>query len=301
MHQKNYSFYFFLGALINFIYVLIEIYFGFYTNSLSLITDAFHNLSDVLSLIISWIGYYLSLRKATNKRTYGFRKASILASLMNSLFLLVSMGVILLESFRKLFHFEIIQTDIMWKVALAGIFVNFGTALFFYQKDVHKSEEDINIKTAFLHLFSDGLITIGVILAAIFIQFTKFYWIDPLVSISICFIILFTTTKLLYKSLNMILDAVPENIDINEIQEFLSNLPEIREVHNLHIWALSTTEIALTVHLVKDNKKKERQLLTYICEELKNKYHIHYVTIQFEDEKTLENCKKIYSVTRSSV
>ncbi|GIX40502.1 MAG: cobalt transporter [Leptospiraceae bacterium] len=288
-HHPRYNFIFLIGILLNLSYVILEFGFGIYLNSLALISDSVHNLSDVLSLIISWLGMYFTSKKPTNKRTYGFRRASILSSFLNSVILFMAIGGILVEAIQRLKNpVNFIDSELIIKVAIIGIFINFGTALLFY-KDQH---HDINIKSAFLHMLADGFITVGVIIAAIIIYYTNLYWIDPLISIIISIIIFWSTWKLFYESFNLMMDAVPQSIDIEEIKKYFENLPGIEDVHDLHIWAMSTTEIALTVHLVKPDQKNDDELLIRICKELENKFNIHHSTIQFERKIAQENCNQ---------
>jgi len=287
VHKHNKIFLF--GIVLNFLYVIIELIFGIYLNSLSLISDSIHNLSDVMSLIISWLGLYFSKRKPTYKRTYGFRRASILSSFLNAVILMMAIGGILVEAIQRIFNpVSFLNTDVIWKVAILGIIVNFGTAFLFY-KDQH---HDLNLKSAFLHMIADGFITVGVIISAFIISLTQFYWIDPLISMIISMIILWSTWKLFYQSFNLMMDAVPENIDLNEIKKYLQNLPGVEDVHDLHIWAMSTTEIALTVHIVKPDHKNDDELLLKICRELETKFNVHHSTIQFERKVAQKNCNQ---------
>jgi cobalt-zinc-cadmium efflux system protein len=235
------------------------------------------------------LGLYFSTRKPTYKRTYGFRRASIFSAFLNAVILMMAIGGILVEAIQRLLNpISILNTDLIWKVAIFGILVNFGTALLFY-KDQH---HDLNIKSAFLHMMADGLITVGVIISAWMISFTQFYWIDPLLSIVISIVILWSTWKLFYQSFNLMMDAVPENINLNEIKQYLENLPGIEDVHDLHVWAMSTTEIALTVHMVKPDHKNDDELLIKICRELETKFNIHHSTIQFERKVAQKNCNQ---------
>lgn len=283
----HYNKIFFLGIFLNLSYVIIEIFFGFYLNYLSLIADAIHNLSDVLSLFISWVGYYLSKKKSSLKKTYGFKKISILAAFINSVILFMALGGIMIESVQRLFYSKYINNvDLIWKVGLIGIIINFGTAFLFY-KDHHK---DLNIKSAFLHMLSDGLITIGVIFSTIIIKFTNYFWIDPLCSIIISILIFINSWNLFYESFHLIIDGVPKGIEIKEIQNYLESIPGIKNVHDLHIWAMSTTEIALTVHLVKPDSKNDDEILKKISKELEEKFQIQHTTIQFERKMVEANC-----------
>ncbi|MFN3603729.1 MAG: cation diffusion facilitator family transporter [Leptonema sp. (in: bacteria)] len=290
--QMNYNKIFFIGIGLNLSYVIVEIVFGLYLNSLSLISDGVHNFSDVLSLIISWLGYYLAKKKSSLRRTYGFKKSTILAAFLNSVILFMALGGIVIESIQKLFVSKYtIDIDLVWKVALLGIFINFGTAYLFHRNKGQHG--DLNLKSAFIHMFGDGLITLGVILSAIIIKFTNFYWIDPLFSICIVIVIFFNSWDLFYESLNLIIDGVPKEIHVEKIKKFLESIPEIKNIHDLHIWAMSTTEIALTVHVVKSNSKSDDELLLKISNELEKNFQIRHTTIQIEQEIAQENCNQI--------
>lgn len=290
MTHKHYNKMFLIGILLNFTYVCIELAFGFYINSLALISDAVHNLSDILSLGISWIGYYLSLKKSSLTRTYGFKKTSIFTAFLNAVILFIALGGIVFESIHKLFQpQQSIDVNLMWKVALLGIFVNFGTAFLFHKNH----EKDLNIKSAFIHMIGDGLITFGVIISAFFIQFTNWTWIDPVFSVIISVFIFLNAWNLFYESFNLMIDAVPSGIRIQEIRMYLESIPGVENVHDLHIWALSTKETALTVHLVKKYSKDDDKILLKISKDLEEKFQIHHTTIQFERKLSKENCNQL--------
>ncbi|MCX7726567.1 MAG: cation diffusion facilitator family transporter [Chitinispirillaceae bacterium] len=289
-HNIKYNRIFFIGILLNTLYVIVELTTGLFINSVLLISDAIHNLSDVLTLIISWLGSFLTTKKATINRTYGLKKTGILAAFINSVLLFTMLGAVFFECVKRFFSPPTtIETSLMWKVAVVGIMVNFGTALLFY-KDQHK---DINFKSAFLHMVGDGLITVGVAISAFIIKYTSYYWIDPTISIIIVIIIFINSWKLFYQSLNMILDSVPENIDVNEVKMYLESISGVKDVHDLHIWAMSTREVALTAHLVKPETQNDDEILLKICRELNERFHISHTTIQFEREKWRENCNQI--------
>lgn len=288
-NHSNLSYKFIVGIILNILYVFFELGAGFYLNSLALISDAIHNLTDVVSLFIAWTGSYFISKKPTIKRTYGYKRASILSAFINSIILFIAIGGIFFESIERLFSkTSEINTVIMWKVALIGIFINFGTALIFYKEKDH----DVNIKSTFLHMLADGFITIGVIISAILIQFTKFYWIDPLISLIIAIFIFYSTWKLFFQSLNLMMDAVPESIDIEMIKSYLQNLPGVINVHDLHIWAISSKEIALTAHLVKPEINDDDEILIKICKDLKEQFKIHHCTIQFERLEAHKSCSQ---------
>lgn len=289
--QTNYkaiSKIFFLGIVLNFLYVIVELVSGLYFRSLALVSDAIHNLSDVLGLGVSWLGFYLSHRKATWKRTFGLKKASIIAALVNSIVIFIISGGIIVESFeRLLYESKPVHTDGIFAVALAGIVINFGTAALFYTYE----KVDINLKSAFLHLLADGFLTIAVIISAAIISFTKQYWIDPAISLLIVAVILWNAWGIFYESLNLMMDAVPGNVDIHEIYKFLSGLPEVVDVHDLHIWAMSSTETALTVHIVRSRHHDNEEVLETIQKEMEEKYRISHITVQFENQVKGKFCK----------
>ncbi len=281
---------FLIAILLNFAYLLIEIGFGFYTQSLALISDGVHNLSDVFSLCISWFGYHLSLKKSSLMRTYGYKKTSIFTAFLNSVILFIAIGGIVFESIHKFFQIQqTIDVHLVWKVALIGIFINFGTA--FLLRKQHN--EDLNIKSAFIHMIGDGLITFGVILSAFVMEYTHWYWIDPLFSIVISGFIFWNAWDLFYESFNLMIDAVPSKINIKEIRMYLESIPGVQNVHDLHIWALSTTETALTVHLVKPYSKNDDEILSKISKDLEEKFQIHHTTIQFERKLSEESCTQL--------
>ncbi|MCS7206069.1 MAG: cation diffusion facilitator family transporter [Leptospiraceae bacterium] len=286
--KKNTNKIFIIGISLNATYVAIEFSFGLYFHSLSLISDAVHNLSDVLSLGIAWLGYFLSTQKPNFRRTYGLKKASIMAALINSVILFIAVGGIMTESLQKLYR-PIDNLDIqgMLKVAIVGVIVNFGTAFLFYRRE----KEDLNFRSAFIHMLTDGLITISVIISAIIIGYTQFFWIDPLMSFLIALVILWGTWKIFYESLNLMIDAVPQKVDLHEIHQYLKTLPGVQNVHDLHVWAISTTEVALTAHIVRTYHDDNEELLERIRNDLEKHFDIDHATIQFEKESNAISCR----------
>lgn len=265
------------AIVLNLLFVIVEAGVGFWSNSLGLLSDAGHNLSDVFSLLLAMIAFKLSLSHATKKFTYGFRKSSVLISLLNAIILLVAVGAIVLESIRK-FH-EPVHVDgaaISWTAAV-GIIVNGVTTLMLMKQQKH----DINTKGAFLHMAADTLVSVGVVISGIVISLTGFSVIDPIVSLVIAAIILVSTWKLLAESLKMSIDAVPDNIDPDEIEALMASEPGVKNVHHLHIWPISTTEIALTAHVVIDDLQK----MESIKDDLKHKLYdkgIPHTTLEME-------------------
>ena len=266
-----------IGIAINIIFIIVEGLSGLISNSMALIADAGHNLSDVLTLVLSWIAINLSQRQPTLKFTYGFRRSTILAALLNTILLLVAVGFIIYETVRRLSHPVTINATSMVIIASIGIVVNGFTAWLFMKERSH----DLNVRSAFVHFASDALVSLGVVVAGILMKFTGIQWFDSAVSFLIIAVILYGSYKLLIDSLNLALDAVPDNIKIESVLEYLENLPEVTGVHDLHIWSLGTTNAALTVHL-KTCVATNVNFITSIQHELNEQFAIEHSTIQVE-------------------
>ncbi len=267
-----------VGVVLNVGFVVVEAVFGTLANSLALVADAGHNLSDVLGLLLAWGASVLARRLPTQRRTYGLRRSSILATLLNALVLLIAVGGIAWEAILRFSHPEAVASEIVITVAGAGILVNGFTAWLFMSGQKH----DINIRGAYLHMAADAAVSLGVVLAAIVMRYTGWLWLDPVVSLAIVLVIIVGTWGLLRESLNLALDAVPERVHPAEVEAFLAGLPGVEAVHDLHIWGMSTTEIALTVHLVKPDATIDDALLSHINEELHHRFGIDHTTVQFE-------------------
>jgi cobalt-zinc-cadmium efflux system protein len=265
------------GIVLNIVFVAIEALFGFFSNSMALVADAGHNLSDVLALAFSWIAVYLSQKKPTLKFTYGFRRSTILIALLNTILLLVAVCFIAYETFFRLNNPGVINSGYMMAVAATGIGVNAFTAWLFMKG----RNRDLNIRSAFLHFVADALVSFGVVVAGILIALTGLQWIDSLVSFAIIGVILYSSYHLLIDSVNLALDAVPDNIKIGEVSKFLESLPEVTGIHDLHIWALGTTESALTVHL-STSTQTDISFISSIQLQLKERFSIDHTTIQVE-------------------
>ena len=279
-NKRNIDRAFLIGITLNALFVLIEVIAGFYINSLSLLSDAGHNLADVASLALSIIAFRLLKVKPNKKYTYGYRKTTILVALLNAVVLLVSIGAISFEAFHRLFKPEPLPGGVIAAVAGIGIIINGFTALMFL-KD---KENDINIKSAYLHLMSDAVVSLGLVAGGIIIFYTKLYWVDPLLSIAIAIVILFGTWKLLRESLRLTLDGVPRGINMKDVADCASKVSGIEEIHHIHVWALSTTENALTAHLVLANEidiKEESAIKDKLKHELEH-LNISHVTLETE-------------------
>lgn len=275
-HQINRAFV--VAATLNFGFTLIEAIYAILAHSMSLLADAGHNLSDVLGLLFAWGANWLLTKSASERYSYGFKKTTILAALANALLLILATGMIAYESIIRLFDPSPITENIVIIVAFIGIFINGGTALLF----IKDSKHDLNIRSAFLHLAGDALISIGVVITGIAIYFTHWHWLDPLVGLLIVIIILIGTWHLVRDSVNSILDAVPRHIEQSAVFSYLEKIPGVKEVHDLHIWGLSTREVALTTHLVMPEIILQDQDYYQINTDLKTKFNIDHVTIQIE-------------------
>lgn len=275
---KNWNKAFIWGAGLNLLFVFIEALYGYWANSLSLIADAGHNLSDVLGLGLAFGAYLLSQKRPSTRFTYGFKSSTILASLTNAVILLVAVGGILLESFRRFNSPENIQTTTVMVVAFVGVIINGLTAMFFFSGQ----EKDLNIRGAFLHMVADALISLGVVVSAYVISKTGWVWMDPAISIAIALTIVWSTWHLLRESLDMALGGVPSHIETIEVKNYLQSIPGVSQVHDLHIWSLSTTDVALTAHLVMPEVHQDKEFLKKVSCDLKEKFEIHHSTIQVE-------------------
>lgn len=276
-HDINLGNTFKAGITINIIFITVEALFGFFSNSMALIADAGHNLSDVLALVFSWIAIILSQRQPTLKFTYGFRRSTILIALLNTILLLAAVAFIIYETVQRLNNPVKIDANNVMIVAAIGIVVNAVTAWLFMKGKKH----DLNIRSAFVHFVADALVSLGVVLAGVIMVFTGIQWIDSLVSFVIIAVILYSSYNLLIDSVNLALDAVPENIKIEDVREYLSKLSDVTGVHDLHIWALGTTDAALTVHLTT-SVQTDISFITTIQKELDIRFNIEHSTIQVE-------------------
>ncbi|EHC11176.1 cation diffusion facilitator family transporter [Fischerella thermalis JSC-11] len=285
-HQPTYNRAFVIGIILNMGFVIVEAVFGFLTNSLALTADAGHNLSDVLGLVLAWGASWLIRRRPTKRYTYGLRRSSILAAFLNACLLLVAMGAIALEAIERLGSPKPIAGCTIITVALVGIVINGITAGMF----ISGKEQDLNIKAAFLHMVADALVSFGVVLAGVAIMVTNWLWFDPVISLIIVVVILVGTWKLLTQSLDLVLDAVPQGIDLLAVRTYLAELPGVVAVHDLHIWAMSTTESALTAHLVMLTGNPGDAFLSRIAMDLHDKFSIEHTTIQIETGNFLLPC-----------
>ena len=267
-----------IAIALNVGFVAIETVFGFYANSMALLSDAGHNLSDVLGLMVAWAGGMMARASATPRFTYGLKKASILSALINALFLLVAVGAIGAEAIRRLFHPSHTQGGYIIVVAAIGILVNGMTAFLF----ARGREHDINIRAAFLHMASDALVSLAVVFAGFVILWTGQEWVDPVMSLAVAVVILWGSIGLLKESVWMSLAGVPAGIDVDQVEIALCEIEGVDAVHDLHVWPLSTTETALTAHIVTAQADYPDALLESARTLLHDRFHIEHCTLQVE-------------------
>jgi cobalt-zinc-cadmium efflux system protein len=277
-HPADFTRAFAIGIALNLGIVAIELVYGIIGNSMALISDAGHNLSDVLGLVIGWIGAIMAKRSSSPRFTYGFKKASILAALINALFLLVAVGAIAAESIRRLVHPAPAEAHTMIWVAAVAIAVNLATATLFARGRSH----DLNIRAAYMHMAADAAVSAAVVAAGFVILWTGQQWVDPVMSLAVAVVILWGSVGLLRESVGMSLMGVPSGIDVDEVEAELGQLAGVETVHHLHVWPLSTTETALTAHLVVPGAGSTDALLTEARAMLHHRFHIGHCTLQVE-------------------
>ena len=278
---------FIVGIILNSAFVIAEVIAGLYSGSLSLLTDAGHNLSDVAGLALALLAFKLTKAKSNNKYTYGYKRSTIIVSFFNAVILFASVGVIAYEAVIRFIHPEVISGSTMAFVALGGIFVNAITAYLFVQG----KDKDLNIKSAYLHMAMDAIVSFGVVVSGVIIYFTHLYWIDSVVSLIIAVVILRGTWSLLKDSLRLEMDGVPKEMDLTKIKAELMKAKGVVDVHHMHVWALSTTENALTAHLVVD--PNHMSLFDNIKHDLRHRLeHLDISHSTFEPEFADEKCQQ---------
>jgi cobalt-zinc-cadmium efflux system protein len=273
----TFGFAFAVGVALNTLFVAAELIFGYAANSLALISDAVHNFSDVIALLLAWAAVWLARKRPTQQHTYGYRRASILAALINAGLLLIAVGGIAVEAINRIQAPADVAGWTVVLVATLGIVVNGATALLF----MRGRHGDLNIRGAYLHMAADAGVSFGVVVAAFVIMLTGWQWVDPAISLCIAAVVLASGWNLAGDSVNLALDGVPKGIELAEVKVYLGQLQGVTEVHDLHIWAMSTNETALTAHLVRPGGYED-SFLHGVCEELSHRFKIHHATLQIE-------------------
>ncbi|HEX4171846.1 MAG TPA: cation diffusion facilitator family transporter [Acetobacteraceae bacterium] len=275
-----------IGITLNLVYVAAEAFYGVAAHSLALLADAGHNFGDVLGLVAAWTAAILTTRQPSQRFTYGLGRTSVLAALGNAVALLVITGGIAWEALRRLMEPQPVGGITIMVVAAIGIAINGATALLF----MAGRKGDLNIRGAFLHMAADALVALGVVVTGGLILLTGWLWLDPLIGLAVSAVIVAGTWSLLREALHLSLDAVPPKIDRAKVEHYMNELPGIVEVHDLHIWGLSTTESALTAHLVCADDIVNETLLPQVCIEIKRRFGIGHATIQFETPEQARLC-----------
>jgi cobalt-zinc-cadmium efflux system protein len=280
-----------IGIAVNILYVVVEMAAGIWFNSLALISDAGHNLTDVLSLVLAMVAYKLAARPSTNQFTYGFRKSTILVSLINSVFLFIAIGIILWESIDRISHpVELNGTSIAITASI-GIVINGITAFLFFKDQ----SRDLNVRGAYLHMLADAAVSLGVVVSGLFIMWFKIYWIDLVASLIVVGVIFYSTWHLFKDSLFLALDGVPSDIDLDKVTDAICSIEGVEECHHLHVWGISTTQNALTAHVVIASNSSMEELAT-IRQNIKKELlemDIHHATLEFETAS--ENCNDTHT------
>lgn len=268
-----------IGIFLNAAYIIAEVFYGISANSSALLADAGHNASDVLSLILAWVAIWAAKKSPRGDYTYGFRKSTIMASMVNGILIIGAGGIIVYDAIQKLQNPVEIPGNVIMVVAGIGVIINTSTALLFMKGQ----KEDLNIKGAFLHMAADAGVSLGVVIGGLIIKTTGIVWIDPILSFLIVAVIVYSAWGLLKDSVKLALDAVPHKVSLEEVKHFLKSLDEVEEVHDLHIWAMSTTETALTAHLVIPQGYSD-EFLYGLRKELHKRFKIDHPTFQVENK-----------------
>lgn len=278
-----------IGTIINTVFIAFEFFCGFLANSMALIADAVHNLGDVLSLVISMLAVFLLTKKPTKRHTYGFYNTTILSASVNSLILAAGLAIVIWESLMRLFTNDQTET-VSWIVAgtaFLGILINGLTAY------LMRSNADLNERANFWHFFGDTLVSVSVLVAAIIIYFTGWYWIDPIISILASIFILFESWSVFCESFELVTNAVPRDIEEREVESYLLSLPKVDKINDMHIWPLSTTDTALSAHLEVTDFDDCMNIVDRATNGLRKKFHIDHITIQLDTSKKKHNESQI--------
>lgn len=269
-------------------FVVVELAYGLLSSSMALVADAAHNLGDVAGIGLAWVATFLARSRPTPRRTYGLRKATVLAALANAMLLLLTVGAVAWEAVQRLWEPQAVPGLTLVVVAAVGVVVNGVSALAF----MHGREHDVNRRGAFLHLAADAGVSLGVVAAGAMMMVTHWWWLDPLVGLVVSAVVLVTTWSLLREALAQALDAVPRHVDAEGVRRYLEEQPGVESVHDLHIWPLGSTEVALTVHLVIPEDQQAPKLLASLSQVLHDDFGIGHSTIQVETPETRDDCSR---------
>lgn len=275
---QNFNSAFIIGILLNSLFVTVEAIAGFRINSLSLLADAGHNLSDVAALLLAWLASSLMKRKSFGRFTYGYKRLSILVTFINNIVLLVAIGAIAWEAIQRFRSPQPTEGFDIAIVALIGIAVNAVTAFLFYKGRKH----DLNIKSAYLHMATDALVSLGVVIAGVLIHFTHLVWLDPVISLGIVVVILIGSWKFFKETAYIIMDAAPLSINVEEVRHFILAVDGVQAIHDLHIWKISTSQTALTAHVVLSDETKRASVMKQVSHHLEHHEKIGHITLQLE-------------------
>lgn len=286
LDKPKYNKIFAVGIGLNVAYVVIEAFYGWQISSLALIADAGHNLSDVAGLLIAWAATFIANLRPNMRHTFGWKKASIMAAFINAVLLLVAMGSLIMESIQRLQSPVPMQGITVIAVAAIGIIINALAALLFIKNE----RQDLNLRAAFLHMISDALVSFGVLVAGLLYLWFEWLWLDPLISLLISIVIIFSAVNLFKKTLHMMFDGVPEGIDLIKVHQYLMGLNGVALVDDLHVWAMSTSDIALTAHLVMPAYNSDDNFIGVIRERLLGDFNISHVTIQITKHSSSPQC-----------
>ncbi|MFV0345985.1 MAG: cation diffusion facilitator family transporter [Bacteroidales bacterium] len=277
-----------IGIGLNVVFVIVEVIYGLIANSSALLADAGHNASDVLGLVFAWTAAWLATIRPKGKYTYGLRKSTILVSILNALLLFGAVGFIAWDAIGKFKNPEPVAGTQVIIVAAIGIIINTATALMFMKGQ----KDDLNVRGAFLHMAADAGVSLGVVIAGVLINLTGLHWIDPLTSFLIIIVILWGTWRLFTDSIDLALDAVPKNIKLEEVRNFLLSQEEVHNIHDLHVWAMSTTQVALTAHLVV-LRTPDDSFMGSLQKKLEHKFGINHTTFQIENKEMEKDCHPV--------
>lgn len=282
----HYGVKFAVGIGLNLLFVVVEVVYGLASGSTALLADATHNLADVMGLALAWGATVLARRPPSPRRTFGLRKTTVLAALANAILVVLAIGGVAWEAIERLAHPGAVHGPTVIVVAAVAVLINTASALMFMH------DRDLNIRGAFLHLVADAGISAAVVLSGILITQTGWMWVDPAASLLVCVAVLLATWSLLREALGLILDAVPAHIDTQEVEDYLASMPSVLEVHDLHIWAMSTNEVALTAHLVTCDGAVPGSFLAELDRELHRRFGIDHATVQIEPPDAPETCRQ---------